>query len=1005
MARASYGPEAKKRSRRLLETLLTYANDEINCQDEAALDVLRPQIQTRWQSENQLIVRTKVRFLQSLTGLISAESELKAEQIKEALKRFADFLEILEDNRPTRGGSETWHFTLKLWHKRQDTEANLQQFDWEWERRRPEKSKQVTRAGEVGEAGEARGDKKEISPSLVDWQQLCRTNLEAQNHGRLTTNPLTSADGVTFELDQVYVPLGLVQRKQRLRYRDNVILQEGSRLYELEDAEVIQTFDHHEFIRQVLQPKQNQRIAIVGEPGAGKTTLLQKIAAWVLENTEDLPIWISLADLQGKTLEQYLIQDWLPSATRKLRVPPEIEEAFCEQFNQGRVWLLLDAVDEMAIESSHALAKIASCLTSWIADASVVLTCRLNVWDAGKNVLEFFDTYRNLSFTYSQEQIKFPFCDQVGHFIQRWFQENPALGESLRVELNQPERRRIKDAVKNPLRLALLCRTWGLWQGGLPNTKAMLYEQFVEAIYEWKQDRFPTTSVQRSQLNRALGELALLAIAQEKTKFRLRHRFICEVLGAPDDGLFQLALQLGWLNQVGISEKLGEKVYAFYHPTFQEYFAAQAITDWRFFLLGKVGPPLRIRGNGEWGIGSNENFLLSTEGNYYIFEPQWREVILLWLGRDDIPQENKEEFIEALINFSDGCGEFYRYQAYFLAAQAIAEFTDCQKADEIFQQLIKWRFGYLHSQKQKWWRFPPPIVEGARVALLKTDRPKAIAALEQFITSTTNEFESWNAAYTLGKVFDPGNQIAIAALEKLVKTVRHESIRWQAAYSLARVDADNQTAVAALVEIIKSTKNESTCRKAAYSLGKITFENAFAISTLEKIAASGTDASQRRQAAANLEALRGTTQLKESSSTSAPPVTERSRSTLPPSPTLLASLLQGIATGNEDTRRRRAYKLAKLDPGNQEAFMTLLQLLKSAQSELVRKHSAENLKEILQNEQLPEVIASLKDCFSNQVCEHELEQFRDCYKLLWYCAENMNYLEFYQIWHRSKIVL
>ncbi len=51
----------------------------------------------------------------------------------------------------------------------------------------------------------------------------------------------------------------------------------------------------------------------------------------------------------------------------------------------------------------------------------------------------------------------------------------------------------------------------------------------------------------------ALGELALLAISEEKTKFRLRYRFVCSVLGKPDEEWFQLALQLGWLNQVGVA--------------------------------------------------------------------------------------------------------------------------------------------------------------------------------------------------------------------------------------------------------------------------------------------------------------------------------------------------------------------------------------------------------------------------------------------------------------------
>ncbi|BAB73828.1 NACHT domain-containing protein [Anabaena sp. FACHB-709] len=953
MARASYGPEAKKRSRHLLQVLLAYANDELGC-DEAALDALRPQIQTRWQSETRLVVRTKVRFLQALTGLTS--DELTSEQIKEALKRFADFLEILEDNRPSRSGSETWHFTLNLWYKHQDIAANLQKFDSHWESRRPEKSKEVTAA---------KADKQANPPTpQLNWQELCRANL----NNRLTTNPLTSADGVTFELNQVYVPLGLVQRKQRLRRRDDVTPQEGSRLYEPEDLDITQTFDHNEFIQQVLGKKQSQRIAIVGEPGAGKTTFLQRIAAWVLDNTADLPVWISLADLQGKTLEQYLIQDWLPSAMRKLRVSPELEDAFCEQFNQGRVWLLLDAVDEMAIESTSALAKIASFLKSWVGDATIILTCRLNVWDGGKNALENFDTYCNLHFTYGQDQTQ----EWLGQFICRWFQYNPALGEKLQHELKQPERRRVKDTVKNPLRLALLCRIWGITQGELPHSKAMLYQQFVEAIYEWKQDIFPTTSTQRQELNRALGKLALLAIAQEQTKFRLRHRFVCQVLGAPEDELFQLALQLGWLNQVGISETQGEKVYAFYHPTFQEYFAAQAITDWR--------------------VGGD--YLFSGESSYRIFEPQWREVILLWLGRDDVPQVEKEALINALIQFKDGCGGFYNYQAYFLAAQGIAEFTNCQQAETMIQQLIKWRFGYFDSQKQKWCRYPSPIVEGARIALLKTDRLKAIACLEQFITSCDNEFDSWNAAYSLGKIFDPGNKIAIASLENIVKIARHETIRWQAAYSLGRVDAENPTAMTALLQIIATTHNESTRRKAAYSLGKLDSLNTTAITTLEKIAQSATDSSQGRQATENLVTLRG-----EEITHKWQGKRQQKQKVLYPVPEKITALIRGISScEDEDTKRRRAYKLAQLDPGNKIALTTLLQLLKSTQRESLRKRTADNLKEILIDAQLPQVIFYLKDCFFPTARENELESHRDCYKVLWYCAENLTYQEFYQCW-------
>ncbi|MEQ8974293.1 MAG: AAA-like domain-containing protein [Coleofasciculus sp. C1-SOL-03] len=136
MARPNYGPQAKKRAKRLLEALLAYANDELENTEHLRIKV-------NWQSEKQLVVRTKVRFLQELTSLDPYEGKLNSEQIKEALKRLADFVEILEDNRPGKKGLHDWHFTLKLWHKRYDKEAIMQRFNLEWERRRPEKSKQV----------------------------------------------------------------------------------------------------------------------------------------------------------------------------------------------------------------------------------------------------------------------------------------------------------------------------------------------------------------------------------------------------------------------------------------------------------------------------------------------------------------------------------------------------------------------------------------------------------------------------------------------------------------------------------------------------------------------------------------------------------------------------------------------------------------------------------------------------------------------------------------------
>jgi WD40 repeat protein len=133
----NYGPQAKQRTKRLLNALLAYANDEWDVER-------RLPIRLNWQTDRQLVVRTKVRFLVELTAQDGSPSKLAPEQIREALRRLQDFLGILEDNRPSTQGSEDWHFTLKLWHRQHERTANLATFDREWEQRRSLKSKQAT---------------------------------------------------------------------------------------------------------------------------------------------------------------------------------------------------------------------------------------------------------------------------------------------------------------------------------------------------------------------------------------------------------------------------------------------------------------------------------------------------------------------------------------------------------------------------------------------------------------------------------------------------------------------------------------------------------------------------------------------------------------------------------------------------------------------------------------------------------------------------------------------
>jgi hypothetical protein len=976
MPRLNYGNAVKQRAMQFFTVLVDYANDELEC-DDRQLDNLQRDIQLHWQTEKRCVVRTKVRYLEQLTRL--AGVTLTGEQIKEAIKCLTDFLDIIDDNRPSKGGSETWHFTLNLWYDRSDRSANLDKFEREWESRKSPQHN-ISKSAELPVDLERQipNPKSQISLDLV------RSSLTDRQYQRITTNPLMVSDELKFNLEEVYVPLGLMERQSPTIFdvRDDRT-DEGEAI----GANAIPDVDR--LLAQLVANPDRNRIGIIGEPGSGKTTCLQKIAAGLLD-LELLPIWISLADLQSDTIENYLVRDWLKTATKQITVDPQLQQDLVTQCDRGQIWLLLDAVDEMAIDASTALANLARQLRGWIGTAHIILTCRSNVWDSGKNALENFTTYRNLSLSYGYAQPQ----NQVRKFILHWFKDRPNLGDNLAIELAQPQYQRLRDAVKNPLRLALLCRSWVLTQGKLPSTKSSLYHQFTETIYEWKQDYFPTTLAQRQQLNRALSKLALSAIEIDRIRFRLPHDFVLEVV-EPD--LLELALQLGWLNRVGISATTGTKIYAFYHPTFQEYFAAQAIADWRYFFQTKD--------------------LVTTP----IFSPYWRETILFWFGRSDVSIADKEACIAALLDFDRTCGHFYYYRAYFLAAAVLAEFPESRSNQVIIDRLLEWRFARFIPDRNLWEYYPMPIQDGARLALRQTDRVAAIAGLEGFLRSVDNPFLRWQAAHSLGKVFDPGNTLAIEILSDALAVVERSDLAIKICESLVKIDLQpNQMAIEMLTTIMQTGDRESIRRKAAFTLGKLLVEidrgdeYEVLLSQVITILIETIDKSSER--ANRLAALDNLRQI-----APAHPATQQqiSDDRTPPSSTrprskkaarerniqiAIAELEHKLANvNNPESQRRYAYQLGKFQPGHPLAVSALLHLMSSPQPSSFYKRTGEYLREIVLDEQLALIVMQLQSAELAIENGDRTNSTLECYKLLWDCADRLPYAIFRRIWTDSQL--
>ncbi|MBE9226902.1 NACHT domain-containing protein [Phormidium sp. LEGE 05292] len=876
-----------------------------------------------------------------------------------------------------------------------------------------------------------------MNPNDIDLREVCLVMLEQQQKEQRIRRKATEQG---FEL-KVYVPLGLVERQKQQRRSGNVPM---DLVHQLEKEVITRIYQHDEFLNDVIGHEfvgKNKHIAIVGEPGAGKTTLLDNIATYIQKNTEDLPICISLASLQGRNLKNYILEEWLPEALSltypDIDVETLHETSLQKRLRQGGVWLLLDGVDEMG--ETNILEKIQSQLTDWLGKVRVVLTCRTNVWDAKtNNPLTGFETYKTQNFSQGD----------VRRFIKQWFgfARKPQLGKVLREKLNEPQSDRIRQLVENPLRLALLCQVFNRDEKAeLPETKAGLYELFVRYFYEWK----PTLSSVdwttqlglKEELHQALGRLSIAGLDSD-ARFRLPESLIKKEL---DDRLFKLVWELGWLNLVDREAKNDESVYAFFHPTFQEYFAAVVIDDWGYFL-----PKLH----------NNQNPKL-VQDRYRIFEPQWEEVILIWVGRNNV---QTKEFIESLLMFRDGCGNenFYWYRAWFLAAKGIVEFKNCDPSlvDKIIWQLIQWSC-------TRRWVMSDPLSDEARDVLPKTNTIRAIYYLTLVLRSEQSEPIHLLAATSLVKIA-PGYPEAIDTLIKLMRYSQWEPNEWLAARVLLSIDPNHPEAtekladdwaweihqnslqtfyeksetiakvikilcfssdklsclqaaenllkieelehssiVSMLVDALRANKDTVACLIIAELLGKIGYKNQDAITFLIRLAytqnlsddsviTEGFDSFSRglllihirkqaveslgKIAFGNIDAINALTYMLKNES-------------------------------NQKIKHQVAVSLVNIDPTNQEVIPVLIEFLSIEQSrndipflkdELLLSARTILFMALLKGSFHREVVMGLKDCVQEYVDkQHRVlsNRLQFCYELVWHCAQNMSYPEFYKAWH------
>ncbi|MBD2624939.1 HEAT repeat domain-containing protein [Trichormus variabilis] len=337
-----------------------------------------------------------------------------------------------------------------------------------------------------------------------------------------------------------------------------------------------------------------------------------------------------------------------------------------------------------------------------------------------------------------------------------------------------------------------------------------------------------------------------------------------------------------------------------------EDFSETAIEDWDFFLPR-----------------NHKNRPIENK-QYRIFQPEWQSTILSWFENNEIPKLEKEAFIQALINFEDGCVQyegkgFYGYQAYFLAAAAIAKFEECDQADKIVKQIVKWSVNYCRFSS---------IEKQATATLQETDRKKAISILVQLVDKSPTFTQRSQAAESLWKI-DPENEKAEEGSRYMViggdgcvcddDDLLDDNTSSQSAERLENIG--NETEISALVQILSESKFEYALVPAISRLGEIATGNETAIAALVKLMDISASELILRRTAENLEKI--------------DPGNEK----------VISVLVQLLNTAQHKFGRRQAAEsLGKIgSTGNEKAIATLVQFLSESQDEYIRQHLANSL--------------------------------------------------------------